>query len=165
MWTVVPDIYTVNTVAHILALIFKWKYLPCYWRYLDNSMSAILQSWCEISAHSPVYAVPTVVEDIYNVITVMYMQATIFKWTCLRCYWSYHDNSMRSMLQTWCQVQRTLFSLRCLNRGPGHIQCNYSYIYWGFNIQRIVCSLLLEISRQFNELYTANLVPNTVYNH
>jgi hypothetical protein len=43
------------------------------------------------------------------------------------------------------------------------IQCNYSSAYSGFNIQLNVSALLLEISRQFNERYTAILVPNTAY--
>jgi hypothetical protein len=55
------------------------------------------------------------------------------------------------------------FSLRCLNRGPGHIQCNYSYTYSGFNIQQNVAPLLLEIYPQFNERYTANLEPNITH--
>jgi hypothetical protein len=63
------------------------------------------------------------------------------------------------MLQTWCQIQRTFFSLRCLNRCPGHIQFNYSYTYSGCNIQINVSALLLEICRQFSVRYTANLVP------
>jgi hypothetical protein len=36
-------------------------------------------------------------------------------------------------------------------------------LYSGFNIQLNVCALLLEISRQFNARYTANLVPNTAH--
>jgi hypothetical protein len=43
--------------------------------------------------------------------------------------------------------------------GPGHIQCNYSSTYSGFNIKQNVARLLLEICRQFTERYTANLVP------
>jgi hypothetical protein len=56
IWTVVPDIYNVYTVPHILASIFKWTYLRCYWRYVDNSMCVILQTWCQYSAQTPVYA-------------------------------------------------------------------------------------------------------------
>jgi hypothetical protein len=106
---------------------------------------------------------PTVVEDIYNVITVMYIQATIFKWTCVRCYWRYSDNSMRVILQTWCQIRRTPSSLRYPNCGSRHVQCNYSSAYSGFNIQLNVSLPLLEISRQFNAHYTVNLVPNTAH--
>jgi hypothetical protein len=45
------------------------------------------------------------------------------------------------------------------------IQCNYRSAYTGFNIQLNVTALLLEISRQFSERYTANLVANTAHNH
>jgi hypothetical protein len=69
------------------------------------------------SAHHPVYAIWTVVTDIYNVVTVTYIHASIFKWTCLRCYWRYSDISMRVMLQIWCQIQPTSSSLRYVNCG------------------------------------------------
>jgi hypothetical protein len=55
-------------------------------------------------ARTPVYAMSTVVPDIYNVITVTYIQDSIFIWTCLRWYWRYLDNAMRVTLQTWCQI-------------------------------------------------------------
>jgi hypothetical protein len=66
---------------------------------------------------------------------------------------------MSIILQTCCQIQRTFFSLRCLNRGPCHNQCNYSSRYSGLNIQQNVVPLLLEIRRQFSVRHTANLVP------
>jgi hypothetical protein len=211
IWTVVPTIYNEITDPYVWASIFSWKYLRCYWRYLDNSIRVILQTWSQIqctssrlrfvtcspghiqwnddtaywvcniqlnvsklllkichqfkerctailvpntahvlwfmlcllwsraytmqlqlrifrlqhstestcaasgdmptfgcalyckfggiySAHPPVYAMSTVVPDIYNVITVTYIQASIFKWTNLRCNWGYPDISMRVML-------------------------------------------------------------------
>jgi hypothetical protein len=48
MWTVVPAIYKVFTAPHSQATIFNWTYPRCYWRYLDNSMLVILQTWCQI---------------------------------------------------------------------------------------------------------------------
>jgi hypothetical protein len=63
------------------------------------------------------------------------------------------------ILQTWCQIQRTPSSLRYLNCRPRHIQCSYSSEYSSSNIQRNVSALLLEMSRQFSEHYTGNLVP------
>jgi hypothetical protein len=101
----------------------------------------------------------TVVPDIYNVITVTYIQASIFTWTHLRCYWRYHDNSMRVILQSWSQIQRTSTRLRYVNCGPGHIQWNDNTAYSGFNIQLNVSALLLDVSRQFNARYAANMVP------
>jgi hypothetical protein len=45
----------------------------------------------------------------------------------------------------------------------GHIQSIYSSAYLDLNIQLKVDPLLLEVSRQFNERYTANWVPNTAH--
>jgi hypothetical protein len=45
----------------------------------------------------------------------------------------------------------------------GHIQSTYSSAYLGFNIQQKVAPMLLEVSRQFNARYTANLVSNTAH--
>jgi hypothetical protein len=126
MRTVVPDIFNVSTVPHILASIYNWTYLRRYLRYVDNWMRLILQTWCQYSAQPPVYAMWTVVPDIYNVFTAPHIQDSIFSWMYLRCFWRYVDNSMRLILQTLCQIQRTSSSLRYLTCGPGHIQCNYS---------------------------------------
>jgi hypothetical protein len=52
MWTEVPAIYKVFTAPHSQATIFNWPYLRCYWRYLDNSMLLILQTWCQIQLTS-----------------------------------------------------------------------------------------------------------------
>jgi hypothetical protein len=100
---------------------------------------------------------------IYNEIRAPHIQAPLFNSTYLRCNWRYLDNSMPVILQTWCQIQRTSFSLRYVNCGPDHIQCNYSSSYLGYNIQLNVSPLLLEISRQFNALYTAKLMPNKAH--
>jgi hypothetical protein len=143
MWTVVPDIYNAFTAPHIQTSMFFWTYQRCYWRYLDNYIVVILQTWCQIqrtssastlcelwsrtytmhlqlhifrlqysfhricpaiviittipcalyckpvnkySAHPPIYAMWTVVPDIYNVITAPHIQASIFDWTNLRYY-------------------------------------------------------------------------------
>jgi hypothetical protein len=68
------------------------------------------------------------------------------------------------ILQTWCQIQRTSSSLRYVNCGPGHIQCNYSTAYSEFNVHLNVSALLMDISRQFNESITAIWVTNTAHN-
>jgi hypothetical protein len=52
MWPVVPHIYNVFRARHIQSWIFDWTYLRCYWRYLDNSLSVILQSRCQIQRTS-----------------------------------------------------------------------------------------------------------------
>jgi hypothetical protein len=48
VWTVVPDIYNAFPAPHIQTSMFIWTYLRCYWRYLDNSIVVILQTWCQI---------------------------------------------------------------------------------------------------------------------
>jgi hypothetical protein len=115
------------------------------------------------SAHPPVYAMWTAVPHIYNVIAAPHIQAPIFNWKYLRCNWRYLDNSMPVIQQNWCQVRRICSSLRYVNCGPDHIQCNCSSAYLGYNIQLIVSPLLLETCRQFNARYTGNLVPNTAH--
>jgi hypothetical protein len=76
------------------------------------------------SAHPPVFAMWTVIPDIYNVFTAPRIQSSIFNWTHLRCNWRYLDNSMRVILQAWCQIQRTPSSLPYVICGPGYMQCN-----------------------------------------
>jgi hypothetical protein len=111
------------------------------------------------SAHQPVCGMWTVVPATCNVIIAPNIQVSIFSWTYLLCYWRYLDYSMRVILEIWCQIQRTSSSLLYVNCGPGHIQCSYSSEYSGFNIQVNVSALLLDISRQYNARYTANLEP------
>jgi hypothetical protein len=103
------------------------------------------------------------VPDIYNAFTAPYIQSSIFIWTYLLCYCTYHDNSMRVILQTCCLIQRTSSNLCYVNCGPVHIQYIYSSAHSDFNIHLNVSALLLEISRQYNARYTANLVPNTAH--
>jgi hypothetical protein len=120
--------------------------------------------YCKFSAiystHQPVYAMWTMIPATCNVIIAPNIQASIFNWTYLRWYWWYLDNSMSVIQQSWCQIQRTFSGLLYVYCGPGHIQCNYSYVYSGSIIQVNVSALLLDISRQFNASYTANLEPN-----
>jgi hypothetical protein len=64
---------------------------------------------------------------------------------------------------TLVPIQRTTSRWRCLNCGPGHIQCNYSSTYSVFNIQLNVSPPLSEINRQMKGPYSANFMPNTVH--
>jgi hypothetical protein len=105
----------------------------------------------------------TMVPDIYNAFTTPYIQTSIFIWKYLHCYCTYHDNSMRVILHSWCQIQRTSSRLRYATCGPGHIQCNYSSAYSVFNIRLNLSALLLEIIGHVDARYTANLVPNTAH--
>jgi hypothetical protein len=115
------------------------------------------------SAHSQVYAVRTVVPAICNVVTTLHIQALIFSWIFLRCYWTYGDIWKRVLRQIWCQIHHTFSRLRHVNCGPGHIQCSYISAYSGFSLKLNVSALLLEICRQFNAPYTAIWVPNTAH--
>jgi hypothetical protein len=81
------------------------------------------------SARPPVYAMWTVVPDIYNAFKAPHIQTSIFNWSYLRCYWRYRDNATRVILQTWSQIKRTSSSLRNVKCGPGHMQCIYSSAY------------------------------------
>jgi hypothetical protein len=220
MWTVITAIYNVFTAPHIQASIINWTSLRCYWRFVDNSMLLILQSWCQIQrtsfrirclnccpghmqcnynsaysgfniqlivsalllvtrrhfdAHYTANWVPNIAHVLQftlcelwsrtcnNVVTSPHIKASVCNWKYLLCYWRYLDNSMRAILQTWCQIQRTSSGLRYVNYGPGHIQWNDNTAYSVFNIQLNVSALLLEICRQFSERYTAILVPNTAH--
>jgi hypothetical protein len=109
------------------------------------------------------FAMWTVVPHVYNVFTAPHIQSWIFDWTYLRCCWRYADMCIRVILQILCQIQSPTSGLRYVNCGPGHIQCIYSSAYSDFNVHLNVSALLLEISRQFNARYTANLVPNTAH--
>jgi hypothetical protein len=163
MWTVIPR-YTMQLQFRIIRL----QYLTESTCVAIGDMSSIQCSlYCKhgakYSEHPPVYALWTVVPDIYNGITAPHIRASIFNWTYLRFYWRYADISICAILQAWIQIQRTSSSLRYVTCGPGHIQCSCSSAYSGLNIQLNVSVLPLEISRPFNARYTANLVPNTAH--
>jgi hypothetical protein len=106
------------------------------------------------SAHPPVYAIWTVVPNIYNVLTDPHIQDSIFSWTYLRCYRRYVYNSASLILQPWCQycahppeyamwtvvsamysiitaphIRATIFNWRCL-------RCQWRYI------DNLVCAIL-----------------------
>jgi hypothetical protein len=129
------------------------------------SIRVILLTWCQIQPTS--FGIRYVIygPDIYNAFTTPYIQTSIFIWTYLHCYCTYHDNSMRVILQTFSQIQRTSSSLYVVNCGPDHIQSTYSSAYSGLNIQLYAAPPILEVSRQFSARYTAFLVPNTAHIH
>jgi hypothetical protein len=113
----------------------------------------------EYSEPPLVYAMCTVVPDIYKAFTPPHIQATIFNWTYLRCYWRYHDNSVCVILQTWCQIQRTSSSLRYIWTVVPDIYKVFTAPHIQATIFLNVPALLLETSRQINVRYNANLVP------
>jgi hypothetical protein len=155
----------VSNTAHIVQFTLCWLWSRTYTKYLQlrifmaqysaegicaamvdftwNQCALYSKLGAKYSAQPPVYAMWTVVPDIYNAFTAPHIQSWIFIWTYLRCYWRYLENSMRVILQTWSQIQRITYRLRNVNCSPGYIQSIYSSAYWGFNIQLQVSSLLL----------------------
>jgi hypothetical protein len=80
-------------------------------------------------AHRAVYTVWSVVPAIYKVFTAPLTEASIFSSRYHRCYCRYHINSMRVILQSWCQLQRTCFILRYMICSSGQIQSIYRSAY------------------------------------
>jgi hypothetical protein len=117
--------------------------------------------WAKYSACPPVYAMWTVVPDIYNAFTASHIQTSMFIWTYLSCYCTSLGNSMRVILHSWCQLQRCSSSFRYVNSGAARIQCIYSSAYSILNIRLNVSALLLEIWRYLHACYTANFEPNS----
>jgi hypothetical protein len=115
------------------------------------------------SAHPPVYAMWTVDPAIYKVLVAPDIQTSIFIWTYLRCYCTYNDNSMHVILQTWCQIQHTSSSLRCVDCGPVRIQRIYSSAYLCFIIQlQVSAAAIVDITTIQCSLYS-KIVPNTAH--
>jgi hypothetical protein len=156
--------HTMHLQLHIFRLQYSFERICAAVVHITTIQCAL---YCKLGANYSAlllaFAMWTVVPGIYNAFTTPYIQTSIFSCRHLQCCCSYHDNSMRVILQTWCQIQRTSSSLRYAIYGPGHIQCIYSSIYSDFNIHLNVSALLLYISRQFNARYTANLLPNTAH--
>jgi hypothetical protein len=156
--------YTMQLQLRIFGLHYSSERISAAIGYISTIQWALYcNPGAKYFARSPVYAMSTVVPDIYNVITVTYIQASIFTWRNLRCYSGYPDISMRVILQTWCQIQRTPSRLLYVNCGPGHIHWNDNTAYSVFNIQLNVSALLLETRLHFDERYTAIMVPNTAH--
>jgi hypothetical protein len=156
--------YTKNLQLHIFRL--QYSAVGIYAAIVDiTSIQCAL--YCKLGAkystHRSVYAMWTVVPDIYNEVTDPNIQTSIFNWTYLRCYYRYHDNSMRVILQTWCPMQRTSRSLRYVNCGPGNIQFIHNSSYSGNNIQVNVSAQLLEIIGHLEARYTANMERNIAH--
>jgi hypothetical protein len=125
---------------HLQLRIFRLQYsavgiCAAIVHYTSIQCALYCKLWAKYSAHPPVCAMWTVVPDIYNAFTAPYIQTSIFIWSYLPCYCTYLGNSVRVILHSWCQIQRTSSSLCYVNCGPGHIQSTYSTAYLGLNIQ------------------------------
>jgi hypothetical protein len=128
--------YTMHLQLHIFRLQYSFERICPAIVHISTIQCAL---YCKHGdnyiAHSLAFSMWTVVPHIYNVFTAPHIYASIFSCRYLRCYCRHHDNSMRVIQQTWCQIQRTSSSFRYVNCGPGHIQCIYSSAYLDFNIQ------------------------------
>jgi hypothetical protein len=164
MWTVILDIYNAFTAPHIQCFNIQLNVSALQFEIsrqfnerntanLEPNIAHILQfSLCE--QWSRKYTMH---------LQLRMLSASIFNWTYLRCNWRYHDNSMRVILKTWCEVQRTPSSFRYVNSGPAHIQSIYSSAYICFNIRWNVSALLLAIIGHFEARYTANWEPTIAH--
>jgi hypothetical protein len=101
MWTMVPK-YTTELQLRIIRLQYSTERICAPIGEISTFRCALhCKLGAKCSTHHPVYAVWTVVPDMYNVVAAPHVQSPIFNWTYLRCYCRYHINSMRVILQTW----------------------------------------------------------------
>jgi hypothetical protein len=122
-WTVVPDIHHVFTAPHIEAPIFNWKILRCCRRYVENSVSLILQTWCQIKRTT---------SRLRNVVCglghIKYIYSSTYSG------FNFQFNVSPPLLEIYRQfsvrytanmvlIQRTTSRLHNVNCGPGHIHC------------------------------------------
>jgi hypothetical protein len=153
------------TTPDIQSSIFKWTNMRCYWRYPDISMCVILSTWCQIQRTSSslryLNGGPDQIgrnySSTYSGFNIQLKVSALQLEICRQFSERY--------TATLVTIQRTTSSLRNVNCGPGHVQCHYSSTYLGFNSQLNVSRSLLEICREFNAPYTANMVPNTAQIH
>jgi hypothetical protein len=129
IWTVVPDIHNELTAPHIQGSTFNITYLRCYWRYIDNSMCAILQTWCQIQRTSSTLRnvncgtghIQSNYSSTYSGFNIRLNVSALLLDICRQFGERYTANLV--------PIQRTTTSLRNVNCGPGHIQCIYSSAY------------------------------------
>jgi hypothetical protein len=156
--------YTMHLQLHIFRLQYSFERICTAIVCISTIQCAL---YCKLgtncSALPLAFGMWTVVPHAYNVFTAPHIQSWIFDWTYLSCCWRYADICMRVILPILSQIQSPSSGLRCVNCGPGHIQCNYSSTYSGHNIQLNVSALLLEIYRYFDARYNANREPNTAH--
>jgi hypothetical protein len=130
------------------------------------------------SAHPWVYAMWTVVPDIYNAFTAPHIQASIFNWTYLRCCWRYVDNSAWVILLTWCQysIQPPVYAMWTVAPdlynviSAPNIQApkfNWTYLrcYWGYLVHSMIVMLqpLCQIQRTSSRLRYLNCGPGNIH--
>jgi hypothetical protein len=126
-------------------------------------MSVILQTWSQLQRTSSSFGyvnsgaarIQCIYSSAYSILNIRLNVSALLLEICRYLHACYTAN--------FVQVQSLSSDLRYVNCGPGHIQYIYSSAHSDFNIHLNVSALQLEISRQFNARYTANLVPNTAH--
>jgi hypothetical protein len=93
------ELWSRSYTMHLQLRIFKLQYsavgISAAIVHITSMQCALYcKLWAKYSAHPPVYAMWTVVPDIYNAFTAPHIQTSMFIWTYLRCYWRYLDNSI-----------------------------------------------------------------------
>jgi hypothetical protein len=118
-------IQSIYSSAHI-CFNFRWNVSALLLEISRQLNARYPETWCQIQRTST--SLRHVICGRGHILSIYSSACSGFNIHCsyLRCYCRYHINSMRVILQTWCQIQRTPSSFRYVNRGPGHIQCNYS---------------------------------------
>jgi hypothetical protein len=128
--------YTMHLQVHIFRHQYSFERIcPAIVHITTIQCSIYYKLGSNYSALHLAFAMCTLVPDICNTFTAPHIQTSIFIWTYLRCYCSYHDNSMRVTQQSCCQIQRTSSCLSYVNYGPDYIQSAFSSAYLDFNIQ------------------------------
>jgi hypothetical protein len=163
MWTLVPDIYNAFTAPHIQTSIFIWTYL-----LLLEISRQFNERYTANFEPNTAHILPFTLSELWSQLYTKYLQRRI-----LRLQYSSVGVCAAIADITWIQC-----ALQCklgakysahppvdakVNCGTGHIQSSYRSAYLDFNIQLKVGPLLLEVSRQCNERYTASLVPITAH--
>jgi hypothetical protein len=128
--------YTMHLQLHIFRIQYSFERICPAIVHISTIQCAL---YCKLGdnyiARPPAFSMWTVVPHTYKIFTAPHIYASIFSCRYLRCYYRHHDNSIRVIQQTWCQIQRTSSSFRYVICGPGYIQSTYSSAYLVLNIQ------------------------------
>jgi hypothetical protein len=163
MWTVVPAIYNVFTAPHIYALIFNSRQLPCYCRYLDNSMSVILQTCWKLQRTSSSFRyvnsgatrVQSIYSSAYSILNIRLNVSALLLEICRYLHACYTANFVPNTEPILRFTLRELWS----RTYTIHLQlCTFRHQYSSESI----CAAIGNIST-IQCSFTANMVPNTAH--
>jgi hypothetical protein len=135
---------------------------------ISAAIGCLWTNWCVLqstfaanyTAQYPVYAMPSLVPFISNIITFLDIQASMFNWTYFLRYGWYIDSSVLVILHICCKIKRVSSYFRYVKSGPSQIQYDNSSSYAGVNIQLNVPPLRLVLYWRIDACYTPHLLPN-----